>query len=110
VRRNTDGQIGESPGVESDLVEQNRKARPPKRIYIARTLVQDHQEVPVRFLNATHHDQVLMRGFPLAHWWLPGAKYQIQKRSLEWSIRRSLGRRLHWKLLEQWRSGIGSRI
>jgi hypothetical protein len=41
----------ESPlGVESDLVEQSPKAHPPKGIYIARTLVQDHQEAPVRVL------------------------------------------------------------
>jgi hypothetical protein len=58
----------ESPlGVECDPVEQSPKAHPPKGIYIARTLVQDRQEVPVRVLNATHSDQVLLRGFPLAH-------------------------------------------
>jgi hypothetical protein len=54
-------------GVESDLVEQSPKAHPPKGIYIARTLVQDHQEVPVGVLNATYRDQVLTRVFPLAH-------------------------------------------
>jgi hypothetical protein len=58
----------ESPlGVESDQVEQSPKVHPPKGIYIATTLVQDRQEVPVRVLNATHRDQVLTRGFPLAH-------------------------------------------
>jgi hypothetical protein len=67
VRRNTDGQIVESLRVESDLAEQSPKACPPKGIYIARTLVQDHQDVPVRVLNGTHHDQVLTRGFLLAH-------------------------------------------
>jgi hypothetical protein len=52
----------ESPlAVESDLVH------PPKGIYIDRTLVQDRQEEPVTVLNATHPDQVLTRGFPMAH-------------------------------------------
>jgi hypothetical protein len=52
----------ESPlGVESDLVEQSPKAHPPEGIYIARTLVWDHREVPLRALNATHRDQVLKR-------------------------------------------------
>jgi hypothetical protein len=53
--------------VESNLVEHSPKAYPPKGIYIARTLVQDDQEEPMRVLNATHRDQVLTRGFPLAH-------------------------------------------
>jgi hypothetical protein len=58
----------ESPlGVENGLVEPSPQAHPPDRIYIARTLVQDCQEVPVRVLNATHWDQKLMRGSPLAH-------------------------------------------
>jgi hypothetical protein len=57
----------ESPlGVESDLVEQTPKAHSPKGIYIAGTFVRDRREVPLRALNATHRDQVLTRGFPLA--------------------------------------------
>jgi hypothetical protein len=58
----------ESPlGVENDLVEPSPQAHPPEGIYIARTLVQDRREVPVRVMNATHHDQKLTRGSPLAH-------------------------------------------
>jgi hypothetical protein len=43
-------------GVEYGLVEPSLQAHPPEGIYIARTLVQDRQEVPVRVLNATHRD------------------------------------------------------
>jgi hypothetical protein len=53
-------------GKENDLVEPSPQALPPEGIYIARTLVQSRQEVPVRVLNATHRDQKLTRGFPLA--------------------------------------------
>jgi hypothetical protein len=52
----------ESPiGVENGLVEPSPQAHPPEGIYIARTLVQDRQEVPFRVLNATHRDQKLTR-------------------------------------------------
>jgi hypothetical protein len=50
----------ESPlGVENGLVETSPQAHLPEGIYKARTLVQDCQEVPMRVLNATHHDQKL---------------------------------------------------
>jgi hypothetical protein len=53
----------ESPlGVENGLVEPSPQAHPPERIYIARTLVKEHQNVPMRVLNATHHEQKLTRG------------------------------------------------
>jgi hypothetical protein len=45
-------------GVENGLVEPSPQAYPPEGIYIARTLVQDRQEVSVRVLNATHRDQI----------------------------------------------------
>ncbi|XP_023723638.1 uncharacterized protein LOC111873286 [Cryptotermes secundus] len=54
-------------GVENGLVEPSSHVHPPEGIYIARTVVQDCQEVPVRVLNVTHWDQKLMRGSPLAH-------------------------------------------
>jgi hypothetical protein len=54
-------------GVENGLVETSPQAQPPEGIYVARTLVQDRQEVPVRVLNATHRDQKLTRGSPLVH-------------------------------------------
>jgi hypothetical protein len=54
-------------GVENGLVEPSQQAHPPEGIYIARTLVQDRQEVPARVLNPTHRDQKLARGSPLAH-------------------------------------------
>jgi hypothetical protein len=58
----------ESPlGVENYLVEPSPQAHPPEGVYIARTLVQDHWEMPVRVFNATHRDQKLTRGSPLAH-------------------------------------------
>jgi hypothetical protein len=58
----------ESPlGVQSGLVGPSPQARPPQGLYIARTLVQDRREVPVRVLNTTHRDQKLARGSPLAH-------------------------------------------
>jgi hypothetical protein len=53
--------------VENGLVESNPQAHPPEGIYVARTLVQDCLEVPVRVMNATHRDQKLRRGSPLAH-------------------------------------------
>jgi hypothetical protein len=58
----------ESPlGVENGLVEPSPQAHPPEEINIARTLVQDRQDVPVRVLNATHSDQELTRASLLAH-------------------------------------------
>ncbi|XP_023711548.1 uncharacterized protein LOC111866641 [Cryptotermes secundus] len=54
-------------GVENGLVEPNPQAHPPEGIYVARTLVQGCQEVPVRVMNVTHKDQKLRRGSPLAH-------------------------------------------
>jgi hypothetical protein len=53
-------------GVENELVETCPQAPPLEGIYIAITLVQYRQEVPVRVLNATHHDQKLTRRSPLA--------------------------------------------
>ncbi|XP_023702529.1 uncharacterized protein LOC111861847 [Cryptotermes secundus] len=54
-------------GVENGLVEPSPQAHPPEGIYVARTLVQDCQEVPVRVMNVTQKDQKLRRGSPLAH-------------------------------------------
>jgi hypothetical protein len=53
-------------GVENELIEPSLLAPPPEEIYIARTLAQHHQEVPVWVLNATHRDQKLTMGTPLA--------------------------------------------
>jgi hypothetical protein len=53
--------------VEIGLVEPSPQVHPPEGIYIARTLVQDRQEVTVRVLNVTHRDQKLTRGSPLPH-------------------------------------------
>jgi hypothetical protein len=46
--------IGEPPRVENGLVEMRVEAHRPEGLYIARILVQDSRDVPVRFLNATH--------------------------------------------------------
>jgi hypothetical protein len=54
-------------GVEKGLLEPSPQAHPPEGIYIARTLIQDRQEVLMRVLNSTHRDQKLTRGSPLAH-------------------------------------------
>jgi hypothetical protein len=54
-------------GVENGLVESSPQAHPPEGIYIARTLMQDRQEVPVSVLNVTHRDQKLTRASPLTH-------------------------------------------
>jgi hypothetical protein len=54
-------------GVENGLVEPNPQGHPPEGIYVARNLVQDRQEVPVRVLNSTRRDQKLTRGSTLAH-------------------------------------------
>jgi hypothetical protein len=53
-------------GVENGLVSPSPQAPPPEGFYIDRTLAQDRQEVPARVLNATHRDQKLTRGSPLA--------------------------------------------
>jgi hypothetical protein len=59
--------IVQSPlGTENGLVEQSPQAHPPEGIYIARTFVQDCQEVLVGVLNAVHREQMLMRGSHLA--------------------------------------------
>jgi hypothetical protein len=53
-------------GVENGLVESRPQAHQPEGIYIARTRVQDRQEVTVRVLNDTHQDQS-SREDPLWH-------------------------------------------
>jgi hypothetical protein len=58
----------ESPlGVENGLEELSPEGHSTKELNIARTLVQDSWEVPVRVLNSTHRDQKLTKGSPLAH-------------------------------------------
>jgi hypothetical protein len=48
----------ESPlGVENGLLERSPEANLPEELYIAKTLVRDRREVPVRVLNATRRDQ-----------------------------------------------------
>jgi hypothetical protein len=54
-------------GVENGLVEPNPQTHQPEGFYVARTLVQDRKEVPVRILNATRLEQKLTRGSILAH-------------------------------------------
>jgi hypothetical protein len=49
-------------GVENWLVEPSPEAHPPKGLYMARTLVRDRPEVPVRVVNATRRDQKLTKG------------------------------------------------
>jgi hypothetical protein len=57
----------ESPfRAENGLVEPSPEAHPPEGLYIARSLVRDHWEVPVRVLNATWHNQKLTKGSALA--------------------------------------------
>jgi hypothetical protein len=54
-------------GVENGLVEPSPQTHPPKEIYIARTSFQGRLEVLLSDLNATHREQVRMKGSPLAH-------------------------------------------
>jgi hypothetical protein len=57
----------ESPlGVENCLVESSPQALPPEGIYVARTLVRDSGEVPVRVMNVNRRDQKFRKGSPLA--------------------------------------------
>jgi hypothetical protein len=57
----------ESPlGVENGLIEPSPEAQVPEGLYIARTLVRDQREVPVRVLKVTLRDQKLAKGFPVA--------------------------------------------
>jgi hypothetical protein len=48
-------------GVENELVESSPQAARTEVFYIARTLSQLRQEVPVRVPNITHRDQNLTR-------------------------------------------------
>jgi hypothetical protein len=58
----------ESPlKVENGLVESNPEAHPPEGLFIAKTLVRDQQEVPVKVLNATCCDQKVTKGCLVAH-------------------------------------------
>jgi hypothetical protein len=41
-------------GAENCLAEPSPQAQPPEGIYMARTLVQDGHEVPIRVLNGAH--------------------------------------------------------
>jgi hypothetical protein len=47
--------------------EEMEVAHPPEGLYIARTLVRDCREVPVRVLNVACGNQKLMKGCPLVH-------------------------------------------
>jgi hypothetical protein len=49
--------LGSPLGLENSLVEQSPEAHQPERIYIAKTLVKDHQNVPLSVLNATLREQ-----------------------------------------------------
>jgi hypothetical protein len=58
----------ESPlGVENGLVESSPQVHRPEGIYVARTLVRDSREVPVRVMNVNRCDQKFTKGSPLAH-------------------------------------------
>jgi hypothetical protein len=77
--------------VENGLVELSPNPHEPERIFIARTLVQDHREVLVRVLNATRCHQKLMKGFPWhtvsqSHW-LPLPKMNHRSKKLPRSCR-----------------------
>jgi hypothetical protein len=50
------------PRVENGLVELSLEAHLLEGLYIARTLVQDHWELPMMVLNATRHEQMLRNG------------------------------------------------
>jgi hypothetical protein len=54
-------------GAENVLVEPSPQAQQSEGIYIARTLVHNCRNVPIRVMNATHRHQKLTRGSPLAH-------------------------------------------
>jgi hypothetical protein len=54
-------------GVENGLVEQSPEAHLPEVLYIVRTVVRDHREVPVRVLIPTFRDQKLTKESHLAH-------------------------------------------
>jgi hypothetical protein len=55
----------ESPlRVGNCLVEPSPETHSPEEIYIARALVRDRREVPMRTLNATRRDQKLTKGSP----------------------------------------------
>jgi hypothetical protein len=57
----------ESPlGIENGLAEPSPEAHVPEGLYIARTVVRDQRELPVRVLNTTLHDQKLAKGFLVA--------------------------------------------
>jgi hypothetical protein len=51
-------------GVEIGLVDPSPVSHPSEGLYMARTVVRGHPEVPVRVLNATRSDQ-LKKGSPL---------------------------------------------
>jgi hypothetical protein len=70
------GRLERLVGVESGIVEPRPQAHLPKGIYIAQTLVQECQEVPITVLNATHHDQKLARGPPLSYCESVGRMFQ----------------------------------
>jgi hypothetical protein len=61
MRGRGDGSIGEPLRSGKWLGRTESGGPAPKGLYIARTLVQDCQEVPVRVLNATHSEQKLMK-------------------------------------------------
>jgi hypothetical protein len=50
--------------VKNGLVEPRPETHPPEGLYIAKTLVQDCREIPMRVLNATRRDQKLTKDSP----------------------------------------------
>jgi hypothetical protein len=53
--------------VESGLVDLSPEAHQPEGLHIARTLIRQRWELPMRVLNATCDDQKLTIGSTLAH-------------------------------------------
>jgi hypothetical protein len=57
MRKSGDGSIGKSLGAENGQIEPSPETPALEGVYIARTVVRDRLEVPVRFLNAIRRDQ-----------------------------------------------------
>jgi hypothetical protein len=68
MRESGDGSIREPPRRRKWPYRTQSGDPALKELYIARNLVRDRLEVPVRALNAIRRDRKLTKGFPLAHY------------------------------------------
>jgi hypothetical protein len=95
IQGSGNGSIGEHPRNGKWLHRTESGNPPTEGLNIARTLVRNHWEVPMRVLNTTRHDQKLRKGsswhnVSQSHWWPHPMLNNHRFKTLPWSCRMGL--------------------